>query len=382
MYERYDPTVTTSASGRWSAADDVATVRSQVVRAAALGVAIAVLLVVFDLARTSTNPLNLVQPGVEGPSVELIREDFPDGQLLSSTGLDGQQFYAVARYPFDLDEAAQHLDRPRYRLQRPLLSWLGWLGHPTGGGPGLIWSLFAVNVLATGVLALATGAISVRLGGPPWVAALVGLYPGVWWSLRVTAADGLAAALALASVALILHGRTRWAVVAGIAAVLAKETAVLVLVGWAIAGWRDLRRWYPVVGASVAAGAWAVFLRVRLPGSESVAELMAPFVGLYDAVVDRWVEGDELWGLLGAAIGLLVAIAALVRRGMRHPLGPAIALQLVFLSFGSGDVLGNDFGAGRAFLPVLALGVIAWFAPGERLPAPAGASAAEVTRVG
>lgn len=329
-----------------------------------LGLLVAVLLVTFDLARTSTNPLNLVQPGEQGPSAEVFHEDFPDEELLTSSGLDGQQFYAVARNPFDLDEAAEQLDRPRYRLQRPLLSWLAWIGHPSGGGHGLIWSLVAVNAIAIWVLAVATGSISVRLGGPPWVAALVGLYPGVWWSLRVTVADTLATALAFASIALLLHHRTRWAVLAAIGAVLAKETAALILIGLAIGRWRERTQWYPVIGAGVVALSWMAYLRLRLPGSEAVGEVTVPFVGFYEAIVDRWLEGDELWGLVGTASGLAVGIAALIRRGVRHPLAPAMILQLVFLAFANGDVLGNSFGGGRALLPLLGLGTIAFLASG------------------
>lgn len=342
-------------------------VRTAVVRWAVVGVLLALLLVAYDLGRTSTNPLNLVQPGEGGPSAEVFREDFPDEALLDSTGLDGQQFYAVARNPFDLDEAAEHLDRPRYRLQRPLLSWLGWVGHPSGGGTGLIWSLFAANAAGVAVLALATGALSVRFGGPAWAAALVGLYPGVWWSLRVTVADALATGLALAAVALVANGRTRAAVLAAVAAVLAKETALLLVVAWALAGRRDRPRWVPVVAAGLVGAAWAAYLRARIPGTETVGELVAPFVGLVDAVVDRWAQGDELWGLLGAATGFGAAAVALARRGLRHPLAPAILLQLAFLAFANGDVLGNDFGAGRATLPLLAVSLIAVLTP---TPAP------------
>lgn len=355
-----------------------ATVQERVRFYAWVGLFITVLLVTFDLARTSTNPLNLIQPGELGPSAEVFHRDFPDEELLTSTGLDGQQFYAVARNPFDLDAAAEQLDRPRYRLQRPLLSWLAWIGHPSGGGHGLIWSLVAVNAIATWVLAVATGSISVRLGGPPWVAALVGLYPGVWWSLRVTVADTLATALALASIALLLHHRTRWAVLAAIGAVLAKETAALILVGWALGRWRDRTRWYPVVGAGAVAVTWMAYLRVRLPGSEAVAEVTVPFVGFYEAIVDRWLEGDERWGLVGTVSGLAVGVGALVHRGLRHPLAPAMLLQLAFLVFANGDVLGNSFGGGRTLLPLLALGVIAFFAPGD---AEAEAAAGEPVRV-
>lgn len=331
-----------------------------------LAVLIAAGLVLVDLARTSTNPLNLVQPGLRGPSAAVFVEDFPDSYVPNSVGLDGQQFYAVARDPFDLDAVAEHLDRPRYRLQRPLLSWLAWLGHPTGGGPGLIASFAVVGVAAVGVLAAAVGSISRRLGGPIWPAMLVGLFPGVWWSLRVTVADTLATALALGAMALLLHDRLRASTATACAAVLAKETALLMLFGWLLADWRDRRRWFPVLAAGVVAAAWATYLRIRLPGPESVGELTVPFTGLVGAVRDRWLEGDELWGLLATATAAAAATAALLRSGIRHPFGPAIVLHLAFLSVANADVLGNDFGAGRATLPVLAMSVVALATPRAR----------------
>ncbi len=61
-----------SHSGVWPA----------IARYALLGLLIAVLLVLLDLAYTSTNPLNLVQPGDQGPSVALFRKDFPGQELL------------------------------------------------------------------------------------------------------------------------------------------------------------------------------------------------------------------------------------------------------------------------------------------------------------
>ena len=324
---------------------------------------VAVFLVFIDLARTSTNPLNLIQPGRSGPSVEVFTRDFPDSYLPESTGLDGQQFYVIARNPFDLHEAAANLDRPRYRLQRPLLSWLAWVGHPSGGGTGLIASFFVVGVLAVAGLATAVGTVSMRLGGPAWVAGTVGIYPGVWWSLRVTVADTLAMALALGAVALLINGRTRWAVLTAGAAVLAKETALLVLVGWALGRVRERSRWYPVIAAGIVGALWALVLRISLPGSESVTELTAPFAGVIGAVRDRWLEGNELWGLLGFASALIIGIAGLVRGGRRHPLAPAIAVQLAFLSVANADVLGNDYGSGRSMLPLLTLGTIAVVTP-------------------
>lgn len=323
-----------------------------------LAVLIATSLVLIDLARTTTNPLNLIQPGLKGPSAEVFRRDFPGAEIPDSSGLDGQQYYAIARSPFDLDEAAEHLDRPRYRLQRPLLSWLGWLGHPTGGGRGLIASLFIVGLASVAGLAAAVGDLSRRFGGPAWTAALVGLFPGVWWSLRVTVADTLAAALSLGTIALLLSRHTRSAVLCACAAVLAKETAAVILVGWLLGDWRDGRRWLSVGTAATVALAWHAFLRLQFPDGEVVAELGAPLTGLVGAVRDRWLHGDELWGMLGTGAAVAVAALALARAGLAHPLGPAIVVQLLFLSVASADVLGNDFGAGRATLPLLALSVI------------------------
>ena len=349
---------------------NVATQQWTIGRAVLVAVVLALALVLFDVFRTSTNPLNLVQPGRAGPSVHVFEKDFPDSYLPHSTGLDGQQFYVIARNPFDLQGAAPNLDRPRYRLQRPLLSWLAWAGHPTGGGPGLVLSFFVVGTIAVAGLAAAVAAVTRRLGGPVWIAATVGLFPGVWWSLRVTVADTLATALALGAIALLLYGRTRGAVGLACAAILAKETAVLVLVGWVLARPRDRRRWYPLLAALAVGVTWAIVLRVQLPGSEAVGELTVPFSGIVGAVRDRWLDGEELWGLLGFASAVIVAIAGLWRGGVRHPLAPAILVQLAFLSFANSDVLGNDFGSGRAMLPLLTLGAIAVVTPdaGDHLP--------------
>jgi hypothetical protein len=153
----------------------------------------------------------------------------------------------------------------------------------------------------------------------------------------------------------------------GVAAVLAKETVGLVLVGWALAHVRERRHWYPVVAAAGVGVAWMAFLRWQLPGGESVTELTFPFAGLWEAITDRWLDGEELWGLVGAASGTVAAGAALVRRGVRHPLAPAVLLQVAFLVLTNGDVLGNDFGAGRSFLPLLSLSVVMLFAPGGQV---------------
>src|SRR4029078_6948586 len=116
--------------------------------------------------------VSLVAPGRQGPSAAAIREDFPDARLEPGVGLDGQQYYAVARGPFHLRSDATELDRPRYRLQRPLFPFLAWILDPVGRGTGLVVALAAVGVVALVLGGVATGVLSVTLGGSPALAAV------------------------------------------------------------------------------------------------------------------------------------------------------------------------------------------------------------------
>src|SRR5699024_4294860 len=137
--------------------------------------------------------------------------------------------YAIARDPLHVDETADHLDGPRYRLQRPLLPWLAWALHPTGGGLPLVYALVTVGLLGVALGAVATGALSQLLRGPAWLGVLFPLLPRTYWSLRVTVSDALALALALAALACSARDRSVAAVALGVLAVLAKEPVVLVL---------------------------------------------------------------------------------------------------------------------------------------------------------
>lgn len=315
--------------------------------------------VLFDVDRSGRNVLNLIQPGADGPSAAVIHSDFPEVTLPPGLGLDGQQFYAIARNPWHPTEVAPYLDRPRYRLQRPLLSWLAWTIQPTGGGYGLARAFVLVGVLAIFGGCVATGALAVQLRGPPWLAAAFAVTPGAWFSLRASVADALALALAIGALAFAQRGRSRAALACGIAAVLAKEVIIVVLIGWAL--WRRTRNavLLAVVPAIVAA-AWWVALRVMIPGSEQIGELVGPFIGWRDAWVDRWSHGQQLVGMAAAIGSVLVGIAALARRRLAHPLSWAIIGSLLLAVLDNGDVIGNNYGSTRALMPILVLGVIAF----------------------
>src|SRR5262245_51679689 len=96
----------------------------------------------------------LVTPGAQSTVAPLFHHDFPDYQLHEGVGHDGQQFYAIAREPMHLADAAKYIDRPRYRAQRILLPVLAWSTYPFGGGRGLVVSLWlwsALGVALTGI---------------------------------------------------------------------------------------------------------------------------------------------------------------------------------------------------------------------------------------
>lgn len=339
----------------------------RIARWAVLGTLLLVVLVLADLGRGGGHPAGLVQPGTDGPAAVLFAQDFPALEVPDGLGLDGQMVYAIARDPWPVDAAASALDRPRYRLQRPLLPWLGAALHPGGGGEGLVWALFAVGTAGILLGALALGRLSVQWGGPAWLAAVFPLLPGAWWSLRVSVGDALAVGLALLAVALASRGRIAPALLVAVAAVLAKEPTALILVGWALG--QRTRRSALVAGIPVlVAGGWMALLRLLVPGSESLnGDIGLPLVGLAGAATDIWAEGRELIGMASTLGALALGFLALWRRGARHPLGIAIVLHLALLAVSGSNPLGMNFGGTRTGLALTALAVLALATP--RAPA-------------
>jgi hypothetical protein len=334
-----------------------------ILRFAALGTLCMSAYVLLHVAQSSANPLDFVQPGASGPSAQIITADFPTDELPAGVGLDGQQYYAVARDPIHLSDDAAYLDRPRYRLQRPVYPLLAWMLHPSGGGTGLVIAFVAVGIAALFIGCVATGALSVALGGPPWAAALFAATPGAFWSLRVTVADALALALALSAVAFAAHSQHRRAIACAIVAVLTKEVALLVLIGWWLS--TRSRRTALMVGAATATIiGWAVVLRVLLPPDPAgVNEFSAPFVGLVRAASRHWLDHQELWGGASAVSALALALYVLARHRLRHPLSGIVVVLVAFAAIMNSDVIGLNFGATRSMMGLLVVAAVAALTP-------------------
>ncbi|MEA2703504.1 MAG: hypothetical protein QOD63_1449 [Actinomycetota bacterium] len=320
--------------------------------------AMAMLLLLLDVRSSGQGIVRPIRAGTRGPSAAAVRQDFPETTLAEGVGLDGQQFYAIARDPWHPRDVASYLDTPRYRYARPLLPVLAWLLHPSGGGAGLVGALVVVDLLGLFAGGAALGSISLRLGGPPWVAGLYPLLPGALWSLMSSVADGLAVALSLVVIALVLDGRTRLACCAAVGAVLTRETTILVPLALVLATRR--RSELPLILApATALVALLLVTRLVVPADGPPAEsLVFPLTGLIDAVRTRWLHGHELIGMAATLSALTLGGYVLARRRGPVELRWVVAVQLAFLTLCSGDALGNDFGGTRSTLPLLSVGAV------------------------
>ena len=322
---------------------------------AVAGTAVAFGLLLIDVHVSGQGIVRLIRPGRVGPAVGVVRHDFPEAALPAGSGLDGQQFYAIARNPWHADEVAPHLGHPRYRYQRILLPALAWVLHPSGGGSGLLYALVAVNLAGLLVGALALGELSQQLGGPRWLAVLYPVLPGALLSLLVTVADGLAVALALVTVTAFLRGRNVLASAAAVGAVLARETTILVPLALLLARRRRSDA-AVLVAPALAMAAWFLVVRVAVPAGGSLPEqLVAPLTGLVEAVRTRWLHGHELLGMAATVSALAAGGYVLARAKGPAELRWVAAVQVAFLLVCSSDVLGNDFGGTRSTLALLAV---------------------------
>src|SRR5205823_1701221 len=126
---------------------------------------------------------------------------------------------------------------------------------------------------------VAAGALSATLGGPAWVAVVAPLFPGAWLTLRTSTPDVLALGLVLAAITFSRRGHSRLALAMAVAAVLTRETSLVLITGFAL--WRRDRDG-AVLGAipALVVVAWAGVLRVAVPAGSYPPDLAFPGAGL------------------------------------------------------------------------------------------------------
>lgn len=314
-------------------------------------------------AHSNSGLTALLGVGVDGPARALVQEEIPDTVLFPGLGHDGQQFYAVARHPFDPAAARDHLDSPAYRYRRILLPAVAGLLAPDGGRP-LVAALLGVSL--AGVL-LGAWATTRYPGAPAWLPLAVGLTPGVGVALSLSLSDALATGIVLATLAAAFQRRWALVVLGLTAAALTRETLLLVALGLALTPGLAPRWRVAVLGIPIAvAGAWAAWSAHALgtPSLEGAGQIGAPLEG--------WLlSNSRLPGLLvGLGSTLVLGLGAWRCARRRPEVAAVLGLHTLLMLVLAPDVTTSWLNTTRVAAPVFALAVWAVVAPHDE-PRPA-----------
>lgn len=301
-------------------------------------------------ARSNHGAEAMLGAGTEGPSSALIDRELPSAPRFVGLGHDGQQFYAVARHPFDPPAARDQLDSPAYRYRRILFPAIAGVLAP-GGGRTLVFTLLGVSLAGVALGAWATSRLP---GAPAWLPIAVGLTPGVGVALALSLSDALATGLTLAAVAASL--RQRWATmtIALIGAALTRETLLLVAVGLLLTPGLPTRwRVASVVAPFGIAGGWALWSAHALgtPLLEGSGQVGPPLLG--------WLQSDS--SPRGLVVGILttivLAVGAWRTRYTDRAVSIVLGLHAALMACLATDVTTSWLNTTRVAAPVFALAV-------------------------
>jgi len=293
----------------------------------------------------------LLGAGDDGPARAFVERDIPDLAPLEGIGHDGQQFYAIARHPFDPAAAGDAVDPAAYRYRRILFPFLAGLVAPDGGRP-IIAAFFALSLIG---VALGAAALKLLPGGPRWLPVAAALSPAVITSLTLSLSDALGAGLGLAAVAAATRRRWALAVLAATLAALTRETFLIVALGLLFTPgmprpWRLLTLAVP----ASAVGAWMLWLAGRLDTSlleGGSDQLAVPLTGYFSGDTD-----PQTFLMAAMAIALLGYGAWRTSRVAPH-VAVVLGLQVVLLVCVSELVAFNWVNALRTAAPLLPLAI-------------------------
>lgn len=293
----------------------------------------------------------LLGAGEEGPARAFVERDIPDLAPLEGVGHDGQQFYAIARHPFDPAATDGAVEPVGYRYRRILFPLVAGIIAPGGGRP-IIAAFFGLSLIG---VALGAAALKLMPGGPRWMPLVAALSPAVITSLTLSLSDALGAGLGLAAIA--AAGRRRWglAVLAAVLAALTRETFLIVAVGLLFApGMPRPWRVASIALPAAAVGGWMAWLAGRLDtdilagGSDQLA---VPFTGYFSG------DTDPQTFLMAALAVVLLGVGAWRTSRIAPHVAVVLALQVVLLVCVSDLVAFNWVNAVRTAAPLLPLAV-------------------------
>jgi hypothetical protein len=237
--------------------------------------------------------------------------------LSQGTGYDGQFSYYMA---LDFRNAHHYMDYPAYRYTRVLYPAVAW-GVALGEPDRIPEAMIAINWLAMGLATLSLAAWLRRRGLSPWLALIVGLYPGLLLGVQRDLTEPLAYALVAAGIYLFDYGG-RWRIVwAGLIfglAGLARQTTIvfpLCLLGASLVSTVRKRPQGEGLQAAVRLLAFAAFSLVPLLAYVAFLHRWLGAVGTgagFESIPFRGLVGPD-WALerQGASL-VLVVVPALI----------------------------------------------------------------------
>ena len=275
-----------------------------------------------------------------------------DGGFFAQIGSDLSLHKLSAAYAGDPGGAA-------FRASRPLAGWLAWLGSAGGQRSLLAPALMAITALSMGGAVWAIQAAVAARGGRAKAPAAAAIMPGMLIGIIAPGlCDPVAAALCVAAVALHRRGQFGWTIALLSAAVLTRETTVIVAGALALVDLAKTRRLTPLllVGVPVALyAAWNVVVYQLVGGwfwQAGSGQMSKPFVGLA-AGITQWSAMEVV------TFGVLVAAFAMLWTSGDPHLRVIAVLHLV-LALLLGEIVWKLWwGFGRVLLPVQLLAFVA-----------------------
>jgi hypothetical protein len=245
-------------------------------------------------------------------------------------GYDGQFFYRLALEPFSTAERVDGIafDAPAYRQQRigyPLLAFLATALTPLS----TVQALVIVNVIAVGGMIYFGARIAQHLGRSPACALLLLAWPAFIFSLGLDLSEIVAAAFVLGGVRFAMTHQHGIAALFLAAAVLTRETTVLIAVVAVFVYRRWIYAWVVGLLAAWEATVWVMW--DEIPGLTSRPAPGARMVGLPFAGL---VEGVQRWNIidLAMAVSLLVVMWIGATHFKRRTLAGTAFLVYAFLT--------------------------------------------------
>lgn len=298
--------------------------------------------------------------------------------VLPGGGYDGQLYLRLANEPFtsQVDAHGIRLDGPSSRQGRvlyPLLAWAASFGQPQWTPVAMI----AVNFIALLMLTWAAGALAVSAGLARWWGLAIALYPGHLFTVLRDLTDVVALTASLLSLLALRRGRFGWATAALAAAVLARETTMVVVAAVAaVWAWERIRGrrhfaapWTTFAIPTAVFLGWQLFMAYRWGGlpvgrlAGVVAPPFAPIGQLAQRVAgltsaDDWRMALELGWLALFTIGVLICL-----RTSSAPMVERLAFVLIAAAapFVGSDVWVHDIGFMRSLSDFQAYGCLVLF---------------------